>query len=187
MDAAEFHRRGCEEFDQRVQAIADDQWDKGTPCAEWSVRDLVNHLVNENRWVLPLLEGTTVADVGDALDGDLLGSDPKAAWEESVRESQDAIAGLGGKDDPVHVSWGDIPRDDYIKQVAADLTLHAWDLARGIGADEKLDETLVAESNDVVAPFAEMARKGGVYGEEVEAPSQADPQTRLLSLIGRQV
>jgi uncharacterized protein (TIGR03086 family) len=102
MDAAEFHRRSCEEFDARVQAIGDEQWDLGTPCSEWNVRELVNHIVNENRWILPLLEGKRVDEVGDALDGDLLGSDPKAAWAESVKESQDAVARLGDKDDPAH-------------------------------------------------------------------------------------
>src|SRR5918992_773120 len=127
MEAAEFHRRGCEEFDKRVRQIREDQWHNSTPCSEWDVRALVNHLVNENRWVLPLLEGKTIAEVGDALDGDLLGDNPSAAWGHSVRESRDAIERLGGKDDQVHVSWGDIPRVDYIKQVASDLTLHSWD------------------------------------------------------------
>ena len=190
MDPAEFHRRGCEEFDKRIQKVGDDQWSNSTPCSEWDVRALVNHLVMENRWVVPLLEGKTVPEVGDALDGDLLGSDPKAAWTESVREAQDAIARLGGKDDLVHVSWGDIGREDYIRQVAADMTLHSWDLARGIGTDEKLDDELVAESDAVVRPMAEMARQFGVdaYGKEpASTPEGADPQASLLAAIGRDV
>lgn len=185
MDAAEFHRRACDEFGKRVAEIGDDQWDKGTPCDEWSVRDLVNHIVNENRWILPLLEGKRVDEVGDALDGDLLGSDPKGAWTDSVSESQDAIARLGGKEDPVHVSFGDIPRADYIKQVASDLALHAWDLARAIGADEKLDPELVDASHDVIAPYVDLARDAGSYGEKVEVPPDADKQTKVLALIGR--
>jgi uncharacterized protein (TIGR03086 family) len=187
MEPAEFHRLACDEFGKRVDAIRDDQWELGTPCSEWNVRDLVNHLVNENRWMLPLLEGKTIAEVGDALDGDLLGSDPKGAWAECVKESQDAVARLGGKDDPVHVSWGDISRDDYIEQVAADLTLHAWDLARGIGTDEQLDPKLIDGAHDVVAPYVEVARGAGVYGEKVDVPSNADKQTQVLALIGRQV
>ena len=40
------------------------------------MRDLVNHVVGEDRWTVPLVEGRTIADVGSSLDGDLLGDDP---------------------------------------------------------------------------------------------------------------
>src|SRR6266508_2731945 len=74
------HARALERYGQLVQAIRDDQWNHPTPCTEWDVRVLVNHLVSENLWMPPLLEGKTIADVGDSLDGDLLGDDPKATW-----------------------------------------------------------------------------------------------------------
>ncbi|HZA84707.1 MAG TPA: maleylpyruvate isomerase N-terminal domain-containing protein, partial [Actinomycetes bacterium] len=42
-DQAELHRRAVEEFGARVGAVADDQWELPTPCADWNVRQLVNH------------------------------------------------------------------------------------------------------------------------------------------------
>ena len=72
-DQAELHRRAVEEFDARVRAVGDDQWELPTPCADWNVRQLVNHLVYENRWTVPLMEGSTIAEVGDRYEGDLLG------------------------------------------------------------------------------------------------------------------
>ena len=68
----ELHRRASERFGAYVQAVGDDQWGRPTPCTEWDVRALVNHLVYEQRWVAPLVQGKTIADVGDSLEGDLL-------------------------------------------------------------------------------------------------------------------
>ena len=70
---------------------------------------------------------------GDRLNGDLLGSDPRRAWNRAVREATDAVAQPGAEDRSVHLSYGDTPATSYIAEVAADLTVHAWDLARGIG------------------------------------------------------
>ena len=71
-DQAALHRRAVGEFDARVRAVGDDQWELPTPCSDWNVRQLVNHLVYEDRWTVPLMEGTTLALVGDRYEGDLL-------------------------------------------------------------------------------------------------------------------
>ena len=50
---------------------------RGPPRArEWNVRELVNHVVGEDAWTVPLMRGATIAEVGDSLDGDLLGERP---------------------------------------------------------------------------------------------------------------
>ena len=87
----EHHARAMAEFGSRVHAIKADQWGDATPCSDWDVRTLVNHLVNEQLWVPPLMSGATIADVGDALDGDVLGDDPFAAWDAAAAASTDAL------------------------------------------------------------------------------------------------
>src|SRR5262249_62285471 len=44
-------------FTERVHAVAPDQWQMGTPDAQWAIADLVGHLVDEHRWAAPLLAG----------------------------------------------------------------------------------------------------------------------------------
>ncbi|MCI0686781.1 MAG: TIGR03086 family metal-binding protein, partial [Sporichthyaceae bacterium] len=136
-DAALQQRFGAAvtEFDGRVRAVRPDQWSAPTPCPDWNVRALVNHLVGELAWMPPLLAGKTIADVGDQLDGDLLGDDPVAAWDDAVRQASAVVNEPGALDSTVHLSYGQTPAAAYVTEVAADLTVHAWDLARGIGAD----------------------------------------------------
>ena len=53
MDLNTLYHRTVECWADRVNAVADDQWDAPTPCRDWTVRDLVNHVVGEDRWTVP--------------------------------------------------------------------------------------------------------------------------------------
>jgi uncharacterized protein (TIGR03086 family) len=183
-DLKELHRRNLERFGRHVHAVGDGQWHGPTPCSEWDVRMLVNHLVSESLWMPPLLEGRTIADVGARLDGDLLGEDPAFAWEAAEKEASAAVEGadLGAS---VHVSYGDIPADRYIFDVMSDLAIHGWDLARAIGADESLDPDTVDVLFEQFAPKEKELKASGVYGSTIEPPPGADKQTRLLAIFGR--
>jgi uncharacterized protein (TIGR03086 family) len=185
-EAKDLFARAVGEFGRRVKRVESRQWNDQTPCTEWKVSDVVNHLVYENKWVAPLLAGKTIEEVGDAFDGDLLGEDPKGAWADASREAIEAV-GLDGTDErTVHVSFGDIPGRHYISQLLCDHVIHAWDLARGIGDDERLDPELVEFAFNYLEPQAEAWRAAGAFGDEVEVGPEADPQTKLLGLAGRQ-
>ena len=184
-DVPELYWRAMESFGARVAAIRDDQWDASTPCSEWNVRVLVNHLVNENRWVPPLFAGSTIAEVGDRFDGDLLGDDPKAAWESSAKEAVAAVSGEGAMERTVHLSFGDAPASEYVLQMFADLLVHGWDLARAIDADERLDPELVDACASWFQAREELYRSDGAVGPRPEVADRADAQTRLLAAFGR--
>ena len=186
MDPVGLHRRAIDEFGRRVEAVADNQWGLPTPCADWDVRTLVRHLVYENRWAVPLLEGRTVAEVGDQYEGDLLGDDPKAAWNDSARHAGDVVAAPGAMERTVHLSFGDFSGSGYTMQLVTDLTVHAWDLARGIGADDQLDADLVTACYESVLPMEPMLRASGMFGEKIEVPDGSSTQAQLLGLLGRQ-
>lgn len=173
------------EFDTRAQQVKPDQWHAPTPCTEWDVRTLVNHVVNEACWVKPLLGGKTLEEVGDSFDGDLLGEEPVRAWEAARDDELTAVRALDSVERPVHVSWGQIPASEYLSQVLLDHLIHGWDLARAVGADEQLDPELVQFCLAQVEPMEEAIRGSGVYGEKVDAPAKAGRQTQLLAILGR--
>jgi uncharacterized protein (TIGR03086 family) len=184
-DQAALHRRAVEEFDERVRAVGDDQWELPTPCGDWNVRQLVNHLVYENRWTVPLMEGSTIAEVGDRYEGDLLGDDPKGAWAESSAEATAAVQADGALERTVDLSSGPTPATEYVSQLFADHLIHAWDLARAVGADEGLDPELVEACTDWFAKMEPLYRASGAIGERPEVPPGADAQTTLLAAFGR--
>ena len=185
IDPVELHRRAVDEFDRRVDAIADNQWGLPTPCADWDVRALVHHLVYENVWTPPMTEGQTIEQVGDRFEGDLLGGDPKAAWRDAADQASQAVARPGAMGGTVHLSFGDFSGEGYAMQLTTDLTVHAWDLARGIGADDRLDPELVEACYQAALPMEPMLRQSGMFGDKVEVGDDAGTQARLLGMMGR--
>jgi uncharacterized protein (TIGR03086 family) len=184
-DPRQLHSRSLAEFDARVRAVRHHQWGAPTPCEDWDVRDLVSHLINENRWAVPLLEGKTIEQVGDTIDSQPVGPDAVAAWDESARAARKAVALAADLDKTVHLSYGDRTVEHYLFEYANDLLVHAWDLARAIGADETLDTEAVEASYARIAPREDDLKASGLYGGRVEVAPGADTQTRLLAVCGR--
>lgn len=182
--AIEMYRRSVEDFGQRVMAIGADDWTRPTPCTDWNVRDLVRHLVYEELWTPPLLAGATIADVGDRFEGDIVGDDPQVAWKEAAAHAL-AAAVPNVLSRTVHLSFGDFPGQEYLGQLTADHVIHAWDLARGINADDRLDPELVQFVYDFMAPQADQWAAAGVFAPAVDAPADADLQSKLLAMSGR--
>ena len=183
-DLRERFQRATGHFGGLVHQTKDDQWGDQTPCTDWDVRTLVNHLVYEARWAVPLLEGQTIAEVGDRFEGDLLGDDPGAAYDDARAAASAAVSAVD-LDRIVHLSFGDLPASDYLTQLTSDFVVHAWDLARGIGADDRMDPDMVRFVYDAAEPMAEMLAASGMFGERVPVPDSSDPQTKLLALFGR--
>ncbi len=184
-DIAELFRRANDAFGDKVHAVRDDQWANTTPCTEWNVRMLANHLIAENLWIPPLLDGKTIEDVGDRFDGDVTGQDPKATWDQAAKETNEAVAQEGAMERTVHLSYGDVPGERYLSEVFCDLVVHGWDLARAIGADEAMDPELLDACFDIGVPIVKKWKAFGMFGPEIEPPPGADRQTELLALYGR--
>ena len=185
VDIPEMFGRAAAEFDARVRQIGDHQWQATTPDEDWTVRDLVNHLAGEDLWAPPLLAGSTIAEVGDRFEGDVLGAEPRAAWTAASAEAVRAVGEAGAMDPIVHLSFGNFPGSQYTLQLFADHLIHAWELARAIGADEHLDHELVASCATWFEAVEEAYRSAGAIAERPSVPGHADAQTLLLAYFGR--
>jgi len=184
-DLTDLYERASERFGDKVRSIRADQWTNPTPCTEWDVRALMNHIVGENLWVPPLLAGKTIAEVGSAFDGDVLGDDPLAAWRDSAAAAVTAVRSPGAMQATTHLSFGDTPGSEYTQQLFTDLAIHGWDLARGIGADDTIDPEFVEVLYADLAPQEESLKASGLFGGKVVPPEGADQQTKLLAILGR--
>jgi uncharacterized protein (TIGR03086 family) len=179
-------RRAVTGFGALVAQVPSSAWDRTTPCADWNVRALVNHVTVENLWAAELFAGRAIVEVGDSLDGDQLGAVPLARWEQASRSALAAAGTHGAMAGTVHLSFGDVPGHEYAMQLFADHLVHRWDLAVALA-----DGPAVLPSADVQVCLAWFAghehdyRAAGVIGPRPPLPADADPTTRLLAAFGR--
>lgn len=183
MDLTTLHHHTVECWADVVSGVPADGWDAPTPCRAWAVRDLVNHVVGEDRWTEPLMSGSTIAEVGDSLDGDLLGDDPVRSALEAAREATSVVAEKLPEGGTVHLSYGEERMEEYVRQIAADHLIHAWDLAVALGADSQLDPDLVGEVATWFAEREPLYRGAGAIGPR--GISHGGAQSDLLAAFGR--
>jgi uncharacterized protein (TIGR03086 family) len=185
MDVTDLHRRTVAEFMKRLEGVGEGQWDAPTPCRDWDVRALVNHVIYEDVWTVPMMEGATISDVGDRFEGDLLGDDPVAAGRAAADAATIAAASglVAGR--TVHLSFGDTPAEEYAYQLAADHLIHGWDLAAATGGDRRFDPELVDVLAEWFADREAAYRSAGAIAERPPGDAPDDPQDRLITAFGR--
>lgn len=180
-EIADRHRKLAAAFTARVEAVPAQRWDNPSPCEGWTARDVVGHVIDVAHMYFQLIgheqpRGPSVHD------------DPVAAWATTRDAVQAAL------EDPVVATTeydGQFGRKSFeagIDQLLCfDLLVHAWDLARATGLDERLDPAEVRAAFEMAKPMDDMLRTPGVCGPKVEPPAGADEQTRLLAFLGRTV
>ena len=172
-----------------VKSVRPDQTDAPTPCTEWTVRDLLNHLVG----TLWLSEGLFTDGVprhpmapGGLPGTDLAGDDPAAAYADASAAALTA-AGAGDTLSRVHTTpFGDMPGPALAGFATLDLVVHGWDLAQATGQRASLDDALTGH----VLAFAEQAItpdfRSPRIGPAIAVAAEASLTERLVAFMGRQ-
>jgi uncharacterized protein (TIGR03086 family) len=181
-------------FEQRLRAVRSEQWSRPTPCTGWNVRQLVNHMTRGNLNYVRLLHGGSSADFLRLRDTDALGTDPVGAYVRSVRECADAFAEAGALRRVLDYPLGRVTGQQALAVRTTDSTVHTWDLATAIGADDSLDVGLVAwieeHLDEIYAGLAETSTDAATTHRFFAAPKgalarDATQQDRLLHRMGR--
>ncbi|HSV65367.1 MAG TPA: TIGR03086 family metal-binding protein [Mycobacteriales bacterium] len=186
MDIIEGLGQVTTDFERRAAGIAPDQWGLPTPCEDWAVRDLVDHIIRGNRFAVLLLAGAQpAAAFAEVSAGDF--GEPLSDLRSSGAEQLAAFRRPGALDTLCHHPRGDMPGAAFARLRLGDLLIHGWDLARATGGDETLDERLVLAAYEAYAPVAQTIAKSGNFGAGPSGtlPADASPQLRLLDLTGR--
>jgi uncharacterized protein (TIGR03086 family) len=177
---------GRSELTQRLNAITTADWDKATPCTEWNVRELVNHVVGLQHRVAHLVRGGSRDQYIATREHDWIGIDHIAAWHEGIRALDEAINDANSLE--LAVAYR-IPLSArrVIGLTAFDIAVHTWDVSRAIGFDERLDDALV----EFALGFMDWIRSEPLLealfdSTNSEASQGATGQARLLQLAGRE-
>lgn len=163
-----------------VGGISDDQLDLGTPCADFSVRGLLNHLFEV------VVNFQTLARKG-AIEWSGKPDFLTDGWRERFAVETDRLVEAWSDPaalDGVSVGMG-MPQETIGYMVLLDLTVHAWDLARATGQPFEADPAALPELHELLGQLAPQGRQMGHFGELVTVPADAPELDRLLGLAGR--
>ena len=177
---AERYRRLSDRMTELVAGVPDDAWVSPTPCEEWTVRDLVGHLVEVHGMFQKLVGRSLVEHPGVEVD-------PLGAWT-AVRDQMQAD--LDDPDRAAEEHDGLMGRSTFGASVDGfvcfDLVVHGWDLARATGQDESMHAADVEQLQVMVDRMGPMMLENGVISRQLEPSADASPQERLLAGLGRQ-
>ncbi len=160
----------------RVPAPA---WTSPSPCAGWTARDVVRHLIDTQRELLT----SHGADLGEAPDVD---TDPAGAW----RQHAERVAEVLGDDGFVtaefdgffgHTTVGDTLTRFYVW----DMLVHRFDVARAAGVDAAFDDAELDLIEQGAAGFGPALYMEGICRPAVETPEEATRTVRVLARLGR--
>lgn len=173
-------------FGEQVRSIADDEWDRPTPCADWDLRHVVAHVVVGDAQVPLLLAGETVGLV-EAYDPSVLGQSPLAAWRGTALAAIRAFAAPGALERRYAHPIGNVRGRTVIGFRISDSLVHGWDIARALDDEVILDPELCEYCLDFWFPMASTLASSGFYAPARMPADDADVAGRLLALLGRTV
>lgn len=168
-----------------VDGVRPEQLGLPSPCSEWDVRGVLNHLVFGNLLAHASLRGEQPPADRSA---DYLGADPRSAFAESVTACRAAFAEPGVLDKVVRTPLGEQPASFYVHMRLNELLAHGWDVAAATGQSTDLEPEL-AESALAMwqARLGDVPRAGSPFGPAQPAPDGATAADRLAAYLGRAV
>jgi uncharacterized protein (TIGR03086 family) len=181
MDSLVAHQRAQDAFAGVLANVALDQLGGSTPCSEWTIYDLVEHVIGGNELVGPW-GGSRDAPAdrpADLMD----------AFRAAAAAAQDVFAGPDGMSNMYKLPFGELPGQIFIGLRTTDVLTHAWDLAAASGQPTDLDPELATEQLAAVRAFIGPQFRGPGKPFRAEEPCSAEraPADQLAAFLGRKV
>ncbi len=182
-DPRELHRRAGAMAEGVIARIAPERLADPTPCTEWDVRGVINHMVGGNLRFAAQLTGEPGPERGD----DVLGDDPLTAFRDSMHRLCAAFDRDGLLEETVQTPFGPGPGAMLVTMRASDLTVHSWDLAAATGQPRDLDPDLIGFV-DAAFRVRPIPRGGdSPFGAAQPISDDAPAADRLAAFVGRTV
>ncbi|MFJ9605413.1 TIGR03086 family metal-binding protein [Kitasatospora sp. NPDC101176] len=168
--------------------ITPDALDRPTPCTDFTLRQLLGHVVGGVHRFAYMGEGGRAEDVV-AATGDL----PDDAWPAALERARDrAVAAWADDaklDRPTHAPWGVVPGAIAVGGYLMEAVGHTWDIARALGSAQPLDDALSHAALAVAGAVLPAGHRGGAvpFDEVRPVAEDADVHTRLAAWLGREV
>jgi uncharacterized protein (TIGR03086 family) len=181
MDPVIAHQRAQDVFSGVLANVQPGQMDAPTPCEEWAVRDLIEHLIGGNERV-PIRAGLRSEPAPRP-------ADLHEAHRLTAEEAQAIFAAPDGMTRIFELSIGQVPGSAFIRMRTADALVHAWDLAKATGQPTDLDPELAAYQLAASRPQLTGALRGpgNFFGYVQPCDEDRPPADQLAAFLGRSV
>jgi uncharacterized protein (TIGR03086 family) len=179
--------QACAATERVVAGVTPADYGRPTPCTEWDVRALLNHVLGTLALGRDLLGDSPPADPSMGPGGlpaaDLVGDDPLDAYRKGVAG---LLAAAGDGLGRMHATpLGEMPGHLLGGFTTLDILVHGWDLARATGQDATVDPTLAAEVLAFAHSAVTDASRAPLIGPEVPVAAHASVTDRLIGYMGR--
>jgi uncharacterized protein (TIGR03086 family) len=181
MDPIERIDRATAVASEKVKGVTTADMSQPTPCAEFDVRALLNHMLGGLSMLTTAAQGEKAA----VPDGDQIGSDPAGAYDQRRTALLAAVREPGVLDRDWEMPFGSMAGQMMAGIAFMEHLTHAWDLAKATGQDTTLPSDLVAECTQLVTPMDAMLRTPGVCGPAVTVGGDASAQDKFIAFMGR--
>ena len=181
----EMYEKAMQAADGVIRGIAPEQYAAPTPCDEWDVRELVNHLVFGN-WMFARAAGGERVRVDDDDLPDMVGDDPVTAFRQSADAAVAAWRTPGATEKVCHLPFADLPGPAAMRIHFKDVVVHTWDLARATGQAEELAPELASSALEISRTVVnDEMRELGAFGPAVAVDDEAPVHHQLVGFLGR--
>jgi uncharacterized protein (TIGR03086 family) len=180
MDPLLAHQRAQDAFAHVLVNVTSDQLSSPTPCPEWDVKALIDHVIWGNQRVVERAGGRVAP----------LSEDLGAAHRASAKAAQEAFADRQGLTRIYQLPIGEVPGTTFIELRTSDLLAHAWDLAIATGQPTDLDPELaeyVLAFSDQMMSHPGLRGDGRPYGEEQPCGDERSVADRVAAFLGRKL
>lgn len=161
-----------------LAGVRADQLGGGTPCAEWTVRELLEHMIG-------VVDGFGSVAGGRAPAPFVLGDDPAARFDEAAAAALAAWRTPGVLDRVVDGPDGPMPGHVLAGINLLDTATHTWDVAVATGQPSELPELVAVAALEASRSIVSPELRAGRFGPEQPAPAGASPTARLVAFLGR--
>lgn len=180
-DPRHLHRRAGDMASDVIACVRLDQIEHATPCTEWDVRALIDHVVDGNLRFAAMVAGEPGPDGGE----DVLAGDPLASFQSSFSRLCEAFDHPGFLGQAFPTPLGEGSGALLVEMRVVELTIHTWDIAAAIGRPRDLDPELVDFAGSVLRSRPIPRGVGGPFAPERPCPPGAADADRLAAFAGR--
>jgi uncharacterized protein (TIGR03086 family) len=176
-----------DEANRVVAGITPDQLGNASPCTEWTVRDVLNHITTGATMFAVCVRDGAIGDeqMVALMTEDALGDDYRGAFRAASADAMAAFQEPGAVDRMVTLPFGTMPAGVAIDIAVFDVAIHTWDLAHASGQPMQLDPDTLATAYALAQAMMPDMRANGVVGDEVDVAPDAPLEDRLAALAGR--